>query len=426
MALKDDHVEVRQWLARHSPLSDTAREQLLKDPDPFVRACVWENPGCLPYKNLAVDWATAFEGCTHLERLALMRNPKVPKDLIERVFDPADTELAIDLADRHQLALAALTNETFFQNMKRAAALGKNPLPSDGWTWYSADKFLKNIWEFASAWPEGAAIRHVTYRQVPAQDEIKASWYKKSSTGLRGPILENCGPGDRMTLELAMNDSDELRRSQAYGTVGYLTKDELNTLVTAGDYMALDAACCNRSLPAKDRQKILKRLRELGHNDEPWLDAAKKEVDAAIKRKEAESESDEIAQVQQKLPAFQEVDDDDEINGIGRDAVIDNSVIASRIALLAQRQRRYERRLERGLTKVTAALEEIWAYAAGTSDLLLTLLSFTLVIWLLFALLPGWVAAIGFVVTLGIAAYTWEKKMAKNREQARQFFRQRD
>jgi hypothetical protein len=416
-ALRDDHVEVRQWLARHAPLSDTAREQLLKDPDSFVRACVWENPECLPYKNFAVDWATAFEGCTHLERLALMRNPQVPKELIERVFDPADSALAIDVADRHQLALAALTNETFFENMKRDAAQGQNPVPGDGSTWYRADKFLKDIWEFASAWPEEATIRHLTYLQVPAEDATKARWYQKAPTGMRGAILENCGPGDRETLELGMKDEGELgalRRRQAYATIGYLTDGELHALMSGTDADALDAACCNKSLSLHARRKLLRRLREIGHYDEPWLDDVEREIEADDENRDREKaeqdsaagESDDI-ELDPDSAALEDADGDQNAK------VIDNSVMYKRIAALVRRQHKFERRLNRRLTLLEAFLISIWAYAEITPTLLLFVIVATISGSIAWATLPGWMAVVTIVLTIvvlgSIAATKHEK-----------------
>jgi hypothetical protein len=107
------------------------------------------------------------------------------------------------------------------------------------------------------------AIRHLTYENVPARDTTKATWYEKSSAGLRRAILENCGPGDRTTLELGMRDHGELGdllRRQAYGTVGCLTDEELSALLSSTDEDALEAACCNKSLRLEHRQQILKRF----------------------------------------------------------------------------------------------------------------------------------------------------------------------
>lgn len=134
MALEDPHVEVRQWIARHGefltsgadptlsllatvleplggfqPGEGTLADKLKNDPDPFVRACLRENPEVFNF-ILADSWKQAFAEATHLERLALMRNPKVHADLIERVFDCEDNELGVAPNERSELVMAYLTN----------------------------------------------------------------------------------------------------------------------------------------------------------------------------------------------------------------------------------------------------------------------------------------------------------------------------
>jgi hypothetical protein len=422
-ALKDAHVEVRQWWARHAPLSDEGRKEMLKDPDAFVRACLWENPHCLPYANLRVDWKAAFHGCSRMERLALVRNPKVPQELVERVFDRSDTDLVIDVTERHELALAALANDALFRDLDREAGLTDGPT-GDGYSRYLADRFLTTLWEKASAWPDDAAVRYLTYQHVSAFDEVKASAYQKSSTGLRAAILENCGPGDRETLGLAMDDSDELRRHQAYATVGYLTEEELHRLISGNDYMSLDAACCNRSLDVETRQKILKRLRELGHNDEPWLDDVDRELEAAEEQRQREekaaeewdSDADTDTVTEPELDLEAELREAETV--VKDKTIIDNAVLAQRISALARRQRRSDRKLSRRLTGIEAVLARIWAYTTATPDLMLLLVAGVVASWLIWTNLPGWLGSVAVVIIAGVVIVLGGTKLDRAQVQA--------
>jgi hypothetical protein len=81
---------------------------LLNDPDQFVRACLHENPNALGTINPDGNWNRYFKGITHIERLALVRNPVVSTDPIERIFDFDDKKLGIDVQARKELALAFL------------------------------------------------------------------------------------------------------------------------------------------------------------------------------------------------------------------------------------------------------------------------------------------------------------------------------
>lgn len=103
-------------------------------------------------------------------------------------------------------------------------------------------------------------------------------------------------------------------------------------------------------LAVEDRQRLLKRVRDLGHNDEPWLDDAEQEIKVAIRRKgrtldgrESPDDDDE---------AF---DEDDDVHGLERTS-IDSKVIASQIATLARKQARAAGRLSRRMVRITPVL----------------------------------------------------------------------
>src|SRR5439155_8829832 len=146
MAVEEQNVEGRQWIARngeHLDYQDSRDEfpnrnledRLRNDPDPFVCACLRENPKVFgsPFSDTSQE---RFHEATHLERLALVRNPEVHDELIEKIFDPEDQELGIDLEARQKFIFALLTNNEFLAGQEMHAGLSGHPMPPDGLTWY--------------------------------------------------------------------------------------------------------------------------------------------------------------------------------------------------------------------------------------------------------------------------------------------------
>jgi hypothetical protein len=191
MAVEDPHVEVRQWLARHSEDLDyrgynhtdkqhqfpdrNLADRLSNDPDPFVRACLRENPHNQFVKGAAagVDTIAYFRASTRMERSALVRNPHVADELIEKIFNPEDKDLGINLEEREELILAFLTNQEFLANKAAQAGLSNHPVPPDALAWHSANNFLRSLWRLTAKWPEKARIQYVVYRYVPIDKETR-------------------------------------------------------------------------------------------------------------------------------------------------------------------------------------------------------------------------------------------------------------
>jgi hypothetical protein len=109
-AANDADVKIRQWIARHGTTfvariaSDSNGHRSLQnvlsnDPDPFVRACLRENPSA--FYPLSVR----LENLSHLERLATVRNPEfslLNTEALGAIFDRADT-VALSLKQKIEL-----------------------------------------------------------------------------------------------------------------------------------------------------------------------------------------------------------------------------------------------------------------------------------------------------------------------------------
>ncbi len=218
LAVEDSNVEVRQWIARYGGYLDYSehwpekttdswsaagrypeknlKNRLQNDLDSFVRACLRENPRIY---SVMTNWKARFEEATHLERLALVRNPFVGKDLIERLFDPDDGQLNIPMEQRKELIAAFLTNS-------EALNLDQG----------DRTKLGDKIWPLAFKWPLESRMPADIIWYVPAGDQTKATVYRScQDPRFREAILEHCTPDDVQTVALGMKDVDENCRAAA-------------------------------------------------------------------------------------------------------------------------------------------------------------------------------------------------------------------
>ena len=191
LAVEDSEVEVREWIALHGAFLDYSEKihargnrsierpernlekSLKNDLDPFVRACLRENPTVFSGRG-DFYWMPYFQEATKLERLALMRNPEVwcGYELIQRIFDYENEELGLTLEERKELIGALLTNKEALAQLETWTEIGQ------------AENFLTTVWELASKWPKSPEsdvrrtvrpilMPHLVYRYVQASDKTK-------------------------------------------------------------------------------------------------------------------------------------------------------------------------------------------------------------------------------------------------------------
>ena len=239
MAVQDHEVQVRQWIARHGSnlryswhfhrtengwvnedVNPTLYDQLNNDPDPFVRACLRENP-----RAISLSAEDEFRGATQIERLALMRNPDLHRshaqDLLEKIFNHEDRALEIESKEREDLILAFLTNSDALKQMEEKAGLSghSNEVTRYKYDVESANSFLNCLWELAAKWPTDnlpAPVPYLVYAHLPASDKTKAKIYEQCSQPIfRESILEHCSKQDVETFKLGVKDENENCRDSA-------------------------------------------------------------------------------------------------------------------------------------------------------------------------------------------------------------------
>lgn len=311
LAVEDPQVEVRQWIARHGNYLDYSRSRpeypnsnledyLKNDPDPFVRACLHENPTVFNAWDRAA-WFKYFQEATHMERLALMRNPEVvcahAEELIKKIFDSTNTELGIDLETKKQLIYVLLTNQHF---RERSQKLETDDFV-DGMSWASTRAHFSELWSFTSRWPDtNSDVQNAVYYYLGVPDDTKSSIYQIcTSPFLRQSILYNCSDKDIQTIKSGMQDADDQCREIAYKTFNpsrYFSTSianhifqsldhgphgdiqalvsEINQIIPnvlqGEDKAALSGLAQNRSLSIQLLRNVCARLMELDDNIGVW------------------------------------------------------------------------------------------------------------------------------------------------------------
>lgn len=186
--------------------------------------------------------------------------------LIERIFDPEDSDLAIGLSERRQLIAAYLTNAKSLSNAQR------DPMDFiDGLDSYSALEPFRKLWKLANKWPVESGVPHAVYVAVPTNESTNAEAYRDcGDPGLRSDILDSCGSADTETFELGMKDIDGNCRYIAFSRVGYVKLELVKALLEGDDKDALLGLALNESLSIETLKKVKDRLQELDDDVGVW------------------------------------------------------------------------------------------------------------------------------------------------------------
>jgi hypothetical protein len=165
----------------------------------------------------------------------MVRNPHVDNELIEKIFDPDDQELGLDMNARHELACAFLTNEQALDRGQTSYSDWCARVTPDDASGFidlqrSDRQHYDKLWSLAAKWPSvdlERGIKYWIYRFVGADDKMKAEVYRAcKEPALRRAILRNARPpvnphGSSMpetplkseVIKLGLQDSDlECRR----------------------------------------------------------------------------------------------------------------------------------------------------------------------------------------------------------------------
>jgi hypothetical protein len=309
-AATDEDQQVREWYARHGQLldyysqldlaeciekepSELARRVqfasdlknkpefallmlLLNDPDPFVRACLRENPAFL--EQMGAE--EAFNLSNHMERLALLRNPGLAPPwgekaygLLRSLLDPDDQILKISPEERKPLVLAYLANSSVERYFRLDSVLSLE-------RWQTLNELVRK-WGPGSGVPPGCL--DVRYAFVLGEDETIAQFFPQCRDRYRKWMLLNAiqetgsASNYRKTLSAATSDPDAELRQMAYQLWPFRVYSEPRLANLSGplyeefakylasiDLALLKGLAGNPALSTEKHDKVLARLRELG------------------------------------------------------------------------------------------------------------------------------------------------------------------
>ena len=175
-----------------------------------------ENPNVFSGMAFITHWREFFGEATHLERLALVRNPDVYSKLIEHIFDLDDTFLGIGIAERKELALAYLSNS---ESVDKSHRTWRDFHPDDGFGAWS-NETPSQLWLLASKWPPETRVPGGVYRYVKTTDETKAKVYQGCADPIfREVILESCDGSETETIRAGTKDAESNCRRMAHSKV---------------------------------------------------------------------------------------------------------------------------------------------------------------------------------------------------------------
>lgn len=326
LVVEDQHVQVRQWMARHArhldyreAIDDNPANGFMfpernlvdivrRDPDEFVRACLYENPDVFAHWPQD-EWMRLFASGSHLERLAMVRNPNMQgaHNVLEAIFDPDDSRFEMTLDEREQLVNALLiSRQVLSEKRRKESSVFAQPWDA---------RLFSRLWRLVNKWPKDAKIRRNIHLYVGTTIKTKAGIYRQcKQAALRVDILNNIDPDDCDTLELGMKDSDNVCRYLAHTKTRSLNAARFEMVLNSGDVHALAGLAENKNLSIKQLEQVKERLFTLGaHEEARW---ASENIEY-LRTLESTNDPDKLFGIHNKNPELLT----DKINFIGRQLV---------------------------------------------------------------------------------------------------------
>lgn len=244
----DESEFVRAWAAGHLSMdfkdySDwehpveirNYQQQLSSDPSPLVRAACWSNPEYhgLPWwlSDVSPTWKEQFQGLTQLERLGLMRNPRLSSNYVVALLQTQSGELNLTDQEHIQVLTAAGQNPAVINDSRRT---GREAWAVEGDAFPPSEEYGE-MWRLVvDRWLKKAPVPMVFLKYIQTTPKVKLEIYdrllrkeeaKNDFKWLRQEVIRSCDPfRDKDVLKIAWDDPDEECRKIAEERVGALTQ----------------------------------------------------------------------------------------------------------------------------------------------------------------------------------------------------------
>ena len=246
--LQDESSNVRAWVAanldtRFQDYKDfktpvelaTYEPQIQADPDRLVRASLWQNANCqqLPWSMMMAvseGWGEQLRGMTQIERLALMRNPKLAYRYVIALLRADSGELGMSRREQAAMILAAAMSERVVWTSRHHGR--------DYWMVYGdvnpPFEEFGEMWEISlENWMDLPYVPYTILRFVQTTQRVKLATYQRllklpeeaRPQDFRKVLIAGCDPfTDKDVLKLAWDDPDKNCREVATERVGNLTE----------------------------------------------------------------------------------------------------------------------------------------------------------------------------------------------------------
>ncbi len=270
--LNDKFPQPRRALAKRTPslvYEDNQgelnlAEEILKDADELVRCSMYENPTLRPS-------AEHFCKASHIERLAMVRNPNVDTELVSKIYDPEDKNLSLSDADRTELVRAFCTNREIVTETNKDVFDHE-----DFWDAAFSVMSYGDLWEKALKWlNRNNEIVRLTIRAFGTRGDKAVETYgalkDKKYVSLRRAIFEN--PAVQQTdsekafqytelLQAGLTDEDEWIRYASIADHPSLSKEEVERILGTKNKWEFRGLVFNRHLSKESMQLVFEKLEE--------------------------------------------------------------------------------------------------------------------------------------------------------------------
>lgn len=262
----------KNWwtFSRHNEREKPIIERLVNDANILVRCAFYENPESLFLLSFDEGIKPMFKKLTHMERLALMRNPCVDKELVLKICAIDDNDFSLKDKERKELILAFCTNQKHIENSKKHF-LDDSFL--DGEDAYLSTELYPKLYDKAFEWiDKDPHITAAIYKAFSCKGEKKLEIYKKikdneNQTFVKISIFESIperklphyGEYNDLYKE-GLNDKYEMIRNVSAANISNLEAEDVRNLLDKNDIYILEGLLSNASLNYDCMKFILEKI----------------------------------------------------------------------------------------------------------------------------------------------------------------------
>ena len=284
LVIKNGSLSEKIALAKHGIfLNQEDLVQTLKnDKDILIRCALYENE----YFHMH-EQEELFKSSSHIERLAMMRNPKLDERLILKIYNVDKNEFNLSDDERKELIFALCINKEFIKKITHEPG---------HWAFFELnhwnESFCEDLYDEAFKWrTKDPKVARITFGTFPCPADKKLEIYRKLKDdddawvkALRAALFESI-PYDVYTKKDTFDaekynelckegllDKDSWVREHAAEKVGKLSRRELRNLLSQNDEFVIRGLASNESLDSRSIKLVANKRIENAHSDKNYME----------------------------------------------------------------------------------------------------------------------------------------------------------